>query len=389
MNYNEILRKMQKLNITGNVVPINWFKTIRREAPKGKTGRPYLLAINILSEIVYWYRPREIRDEGTGALIRYEKRFKSDLLQRSYAQLAEMFGYSKREVTEAVIRLEKIGVIKRHFRNIKTEMSVANNVLFLELIPDVLEKLTLQIPNEDPPSPDPDKNTPFEGGTSETQSHVDLWDRCPTIMGEVSHYNGRPLPLLWETNTENTTEITTKNKKERKKERKNFSQQVESNKKENLDFEKNQVSDSAINGKKISDSKKSKTFDQLIEEYTQNEDLRQELKEHLKTRKLKKAALTTRGVKLSLQKLDNLASNDQEKILIVQNAIMNGWTGFFPLKKDEHNRLLSSLSHHIPSYDIEAYEQSSRAIFDLADDCANTKKKYKFKKSWDWDDVQD
>lgn len=145
-------------------------------------------------------------------------------------------------------------------------------------------------------------------------------------------------------------------KKERKKERKDFSQQVESNKKENLDFEKNQVSDSAINGKKISDSKKSKTFNQLIEEYTQNEDLRQELKEHLKTRKLKKAALTTRGVKLSLQKLDNLASNDQEKILIVQNAIMNGWTGFFPLKKDEHNRLINSLAQHKPSYDLKAYE---------------------------------
>ena len=146
------------------------------------------------------------------------------------------------------------------------------------------------------------------------------------------------------------------NKKERKKERKNFSQQVESNKKENLDFEKNQVSDSAVNGKKVSDSKKSKTFDQLIEEYTSNEELRKELKEHLKTRKLKKGALTDRGVKLSLQKLDNLASNDQEKILIVQNAIMNGWTGFFPLKKDEHNRLLSALSQHKPNYDIEAYK---------------------------------
>lgn len=146
------------------------------------------------------------------------------------------------------------------------------------------------------------------------------------------------------------------NKKERKKERKNFSQQVESNKKENLDFEKNQVSDSAINEKKISDSKKSKTFDQLIEEYTSNEELRKELKEHLKTRKLKKGALTDRGVKLSLQKLDNLASNDQEKILIVQNAIMNGWTGFFPLKKDEHNRMLSSLPQHKPNYDIEAYK---------------------------------
>lgn len=155
-----------------------------------------------------------------------------------------------------------------------------------------------------------------------------------------------------ENNIDNKIDI----KKEINKERKNFSQQVESNKKENLDFEKNQVSDSAINGKKISDSKKSKTFDQLIEEYTSNEELRKELKEHLKTRKLKKAALTDRGVKLSLQKLDNLASNDQEKIMIVQNAIMNGWTSFYPLKKDEHNRLINSLAQHKPSYDLKAYE---------------------------------
>ena len=100
--------------------------------------------------------------------------------------------------------------------------------------------------------------------------------------------------------------------------------------------------------------------------------------------------MTDRGVKLSLQKLDDLASNDQEKIMIVQNAIMNGWISFYPLKKDEHNRMLNSLKHHTPSYDIEAYEQSSRAIFDLADDCVtesydNTKKKYKFKS---WDGVQ-
>ena len=139
---------------------------------------------------------------------------------------------------------------------------------------------------------------------------------------------------------------------------------LNADKKENLDFEKTQVLDSAINGKKISDSKKSKTFDQLIEEYTTNEELRQELKEHLKTRKLKKAALTDRGVKLSLQKLDNLASNDQEKIMIVQNAIMNGWISFYPLKKDEHNRMLNSLKHHKPNYDIEAYERSNRALFE-------------------------
>lgn len=148
------------------------------------------------------------------------------------------------------------------------------------------------------------------------------------------------------------------NNKESKKERRFSSQQVESNKKENLDFEKTQVLDSAINGKKISDSKESKTFDQLIEEYTTNEELRQELKEHLKVRKQKKAALTNRAVELSLSKLDKIAADDYEKIKIVQNAIMSGWTGFFPLKPDEKKTMKK------PNYDIEAYERSNRALFE-------------------------
>lgn len=178
-----------------------------------------------------------------------------------------------------------------------------------------------------------------------------------------------------------------------KKGRDKSSQKVESNKKENLDFEKNQVSDSAINGQKISDSKKSKTFNQLIEEYTTNEELRKELKEHLKVRKLKKAALTDRAVELSLSELDKIAAGDYEKIQIVRNSIMNGWTGFFPLKKDEHDRLINSLAQHKPSYDIEAYKamdvfgdwtpEDDAKMEEFNED--DTKKKYKFKS---WDGVQ-
>lgn len=73
------------------------------------------------------------------------------------------------------------------------------------------------------------------------------------------------------------------------------------------------------------------SFDELIDDYTQNEQLRFELKEHLRTRKAKKSALTTHAIELSLRKLDTLASNDEEKIEIVQNAIERGYTGFFPL----------------------------------------------------------
>ena len=147
MNTEKVIMDVKEMSITGNVIPINWFKTIRhkvnqKNGGKQKIGKPYLLAINILSDIVCWYRPSEIRDESTGQLMGYRKKFKSDMLQRSYAQIAELFGCSKREATNAIVRLEQIGVIKRHFRTLRSDEFVANNVLFIELIPSKLKDIT-------------------------------------------------------------------------------------------------------------------------------------------------------------------------------------------------------------------------------------------------------
>lgn len=135
---NEIVDSVGVINFTGNIVPQIWYKKILRE-----NGKPYLLAITLLSEIVYWYRPTEIRDESSGQIIGWKKRFKEDLLQRSYAQFADIYGESKRSVTEAVICLEKLGVVKRIFRTINTYGgNPLNNVLYLELIPEKLFALT-------------------------------------------------------------------------------------------------------------------------------------------------------------------------------------------------------------------------------------------------------
>jgi|GEM_PF-1694181 len=94
-----------------------------------------------------------------------------------------------------------------------------------------------------------------------------------------------------------------------------------------------------------------KTFNEIIDSYTTNQQLRNELKEHLKTRKRKKAALSNRAIELSLEELDRIASSDEEKIAIVQNSIVGGWTSFYPLKPDEKKRLKDT-----PSYNLEDYE---------------------------------
>ena len=92
-------------------------------------------------------------------------------------------------------------------------------------------------------------------------------------------------------------------------------------------------------GKKVSKKESKKSFDDLIDLYTQNEELREELKNHLATRKAKKATLTNRAIELSLKTLDSLVENkpindqEDEKIKIVQQSIENGWIGFFALKE--------------------------------------------------------
>ena len=134
---NTIVDENAKLNISGNVIPQMWYRTIVRDS-----GKPNLTAIIILADIVYWYKPTEIRDENTGQVIAVKKKFKADLLQRSYQQISEQFGISKKEATNAIIFLEKLGVVKRVFRTVNMNGLVVNNVLFLELIVNRLWQLT-------------------------------------------------------------------------------------------------------------------------------------------------------------------------------------------------------------------------------------------------------
>lgn len=129
--------RMSRLQISGNVIPISWYQTIRKS-----TGKPNLTAIVILSDIVYWYRAVEVRDEMTGQLIGLKKKFRSDILQRSYQQIAEQFGITKRDATNAIVELEKMGVVRRVFRMEEINGQMYSNVLFLDLNVDVLEKLT-------------------------------------------------------------------------------------------------------------------------------------------------------------------------------------------------------------------------------------------------------
>ncbi len=211
---NTISDQIGQLNFTGNVIPSVWFQTVVSSA-----GRPNLLACQLLSEIVYWYRPSEVRDQQTGQFIGYRTKFKGDLLQKSYQSLADLYHVSKRQVMRAIVFLEKeIQVLKRVFRSVPgKDGMIYNNVLYIWLDTERLKELTFPPDQEEPelPSGIDYDDEPVMMEESSAQSNVDNVDSVdkdtpllPNLVGPSCQKLWDPPTKFGKTNTENTTEIT-------------------------------------------------------------------------------------------------------------------------------------------------------------------------------------
>lgn len=184
---NKIVEQITALNITGNVIPNRWWKAITFDS-----GKPDSVAVVLLSEIVYWYRATERRSEETGATVGFDKKFHGDMLQRSYQSFSEQFGYTKRQVSDAMKRLKEQGLIHMEFRTITVNGTQLNNVLYLAPNPRKIREIT------------------FGKEDASTLSRLNVTgttlERSPLPRSNVT------APTLErETNTEITTEITTEN----------------------------------------------------------------------------------------------------------------------------------------------------------------------------------
>ncbi len=203
--------KINKMNITGNVVPISWFKHLRFE----KSDKPHLPAIMILSDIIYWYRPIQNRDEETGMVVEYKQKFKADMLQKQYKLWMELYGFGKSQTKNAVDFLVDKGLINREFRNVELHNGeILYNRMFVEPIPQAIEKITYPSGKTNNSLNQPSSFQNGEGGISKqggghiekTRSSVENND-LPTLK----QGDGRTDVNNTDTTTESTTEITTKN----------------------------------------------------------------------------------------------------------------------------------------------------------------------------------
>lgn len=120
--------EMANFPIEGNITDHAWPFIIIKE-----NGKPDHLAIALLAHIVYWYRP--VFDPITKKI---GKKYKADLLQRSYAEIEDMIGLTKREAQGAFERLEKLGIVHRVLRTIEINGQKISNVLYIKFNPNKL-----------------------------------------------------------------------------------------------------------------------------------------------------------------------------------------------------------------------------------------------------------
>ena len=160
-------------------------------------------AAEILAEIVYWYRP-SIKENKTTGIPEFEKRFKHDkYLQRSYYQLEENYNCSKKQAQDALKTLIRTGVVIQHL----SDGIHGGNVMYLELVPDVLKKISTDVTEKKSHRNADSKNVPSNKNDITPLQKYDEVDTNLVLPNNenVTTYTDINIENKEENNTETTT----------------------------------------------------------------------------------------------------------------------------------------------------------------------------------------
>ncbi|WP_061808981.1 DnaD domain-containing protein [Rossellomorea vietnamensis] len=122
----QVADQIGEMEIVGNIVPHLWYKNITFSS-----GKAHFVAITLLADIVYWYRPTMIRDDS-GMIVGARTKFKGDMLQKSYQAFSDTYGFTKRQVKDAIDFLVEHHLLIREFRTISSSSLILNNVMYVQ-----------------------------------------------------------------------------------------------------------------------------------------------------------------------------------------------------------------------------------------------------------------
>jgi hypothetical protein len=202
-----VVREIGAMHFEGNVVPHGWFQHPLLQHESGKAN---LVAITLLADVVYWYRPTVLRDEVSGCVVEVRQKFAADKLQKSYQAWADLFGLTKRQVQDAITFLKQRRILRVELRDVPTVTgAVLRNVVFIEPVPEMIRQLT-DVPTPETATSSSPASSPSLLRSSRARPAM-KGDTCPVQTGYVPRCKGTRISFHRGTNTEtNSTKTSTK-----------------------------------------------------------------------------------------------------------------------------------------------------------------------------------
>ena len=139
---------------------------------------------------------------------------------------------------------------------------------------------------------------------------------------------------------------------------------MDKNVKENNTNINNTINNKNDKKKERKRGKKQTNYDSIINESVQDENVKQELYEFIKMRKLIKKPMTDKALKILISKLKGLSSIPAEQVQILDNSIENNWRSVYPLKNNSGYQNNNSYQNNNYGTEVKR-DGSDYAEFDL------------------------
>lgn len=138
----------------------------------------------------------------------------------------------------------------------------------------------------------------------------------------------------------------------------------------------NNITKTKLNNKKENIKRKKQPQSDMVDEYTQNENLRQALKDFIDMRKTIKKPLTDRALTQILSKLDDLSISDEYKIKSLEQSIEKCYLSVFDVKQNNYNNSYNNYNNvNTTPTQASNKELKAKSLMDIVNE-NNAKKEY-------------
>lgn len=107
-------------------------------------------------------------------------------------------------------------------------------------------------------------------------------------------------------------------------------------------------------------SRPKSSIKELVEGYSNNFHMVEDLYAFIEMRKKMKAPMTEQAVKIALNKLSSLTQDEEEAIKIIEQSIEHGWKSFYPLKEEKPKTRQEELHQLYEKYKKEEEESGQK-----------------------------